>query len=249
MIITDQGLQKFRNGSKGGWRNRWRSGTPLLQVTKQVQHKLHKWKFINMIDGVGGFLFWWNSKFANVHAPKMSQFVHRFQNCFCFRVRTFPSCVFFLKWPFWPHLAISQCATISKWGIFCGYFYWKYRLLYLLSYHSTICDSEYFSHLFKICLVDRINLFTLLHTLIHWPPRTPLNEAQECKAKQCPPPQHPHNWLAAQLRSYIHLPRPRRGTSQHSDEGVQKGVRQRALVEVSCSVGIFRTKAESVGTA
>jgi len=49
------------------------------------------------------------------------------------------------------------------------------------------------THLFKICLVDRINLFTLLHTLIHWPPRTPLNEAQECKAKQCPPPQHPHN--------------------------------------------------------
>ena len=168
---------------------------------------------------------------------------------FCFCVRTFPACVVFFKWSFWPHLAISQCATISKWGIFCGYFYWKYRLLYLLSYHLTICDSEYFSHLFKICLVDRINLFTLLHTLIHWPPRTPLNEAQECKAKQCPPPQHPHNWLAAQLRSYIHLPRPRRGTSQHSDEGLQKGVRQRALVEVSCSVGIFRTKAESVGTA
>ena len=35
--------------------------------------------------------FWWDSKFGNVHAPKMSQFVHRFQNCFCFHSRTFPS--------------------------------------------------------------------------------------------------------------------------------------------------------------
>ena len=34
--------------------------------------------------GCGGFLFCWNSKFGNMHDPKMSQFVHIFQNCFCF---------------------------------------------------------------------------------------------------------------------------------------------------------------------
>ena len=78
---------------------------------------------------------------------------------------------------------------LGKIPTFSRLFFWGASL----SYHLTICDSEYFSHLFKICLVDRINLFTLLHTLIHRPPRTPLNEAQECKAKQCPPPQHPHN--------------------------------------------------------
>merc|ERR1719237_1905869 len=44
------------------------------------------------------------------------------------------------------------------------------------------------SNLFKICLVERINLLTLSHTLVdHWSPGPPLDEAQECEAKHCPP--------------------------------------------------------------
>merc|ERR1719460_1220510 len=42
------------------------------------------------------------------------------------------------------------------------------------------------SDLFKICLVQRINLLTLPHTLVDH--RPPLDQAQECKAKHCPPP-------------------------------------------------------------
>ena len=62
----------------------------------KIIHLLHElwWKLVkNSAYLVGGFLFWWNSKLANVHAPKMSQFFHRFQNCFCFCSRTFPSYV------------------------------------------------------------------------------------------------------------------------------------------------------------
>merc|ERR1719370_2506972 len=44
------------------------------------------------------------------------------------------------------------------------------------------------SDLFKICLAERVNLLTLSDTLVdHRPPRPPLDEAQECKAKHCPP--------------------------------------------------------------
>ena len=53
--------------------------------------------------GCGGFLFCWNSKFGNMHAPKMSRFVQIFQNCFCFRSRTFSSHVgnyFGLQWEY-----------------------------------------------------------------------------------------------------------------------------------------------------
>ena len=42
---------------------------------------------------VGWFLFWWNLAFQFLHGFKLFHFVHRFQNCFCFRSTTFPSAV------------------------------------------------------------------------------------------------------------------------------------------------------------
>ena len=42
---------------------------------------------------LGWFLFWWNLAFQFLHGFKLFHFVHRFQNCFCFRSTTFPSAV------------------------------------------------------------------------------------------------------------------------------------------------------------
>ena len=48
----------------------------------------------HMILGrIGWFLFWWNLAFQFLHGFKLFHFVHRFQNCFCFRSTTFPSAV------------------------------------------------------------------------------------------------------------------------------------------------------------
>ena len=50
-----------------------------------------------------GILIKQNCKITSLHTPKMSQFVHRYQNCFCFCSRTFPSHVgtfFGLQWEF-----------------------------------------------------------------------------------------------------------------------------------------------------
>ena len=40
---------------------------------------------------VGWFLIWWSLEFWFWHAAKLFSLLHWFQNCFCFRSRTFPS--------------------------------------------------------------------------------------------------------------------------------------------------------------
>ena len=110
-----------------------------------------------------------------------------------------------------------------------------------VSLHFTIWD-EYSSHLFKICLVQRINLLTLPHTLVDH--RPPLDQAQECKAEHCPPPQHPHNWLAAP--TFTCQTTARQLAQLGRSRLQQRRARQRTLAEVSCSVGNFEQKPKTM---
>ena len=48
---------------------------------------------VSPVRRVGWFLFWWNLALQFLHGFKLFHFVHRFQNCFCFRSTTFPSAV------------------------------------------------------------------------------------------------------------------------------------------------------------
>ena len=46
---------------------------------------------LNITNSIGWFLFWWSLEFLFWHAAKLFSLLHWFQNCFCFRSRTFPS--------------------------------------------------------------------------------------------------------------------------------------------------------------
>ena len=48
-------------------------------------------RWIFLVIPLGWFLFWWSLEFWFWHAAMFFPLLHWFQNCFCFRSRTFPS--------------------------------------------------------------------------------------------------------------------------------------------------------------